>query len=437
MTVEVVSLGCRMNLSESEALRAMLAGSDDLVVVNSCAVTAEAVRQTRQAIRRARKARPDARLLVTGCAAEVERAGLAAMPEVDGLVSNLNKLDPRAYCPSPSGVSGWTAPGSPSSVRGTERPETGLGWGLSGTGDVALKRQAPPPSPPLKGRGEEGHTRAFIAVQNGCDHDCTFCIIPKGRGPSRSHAICDVLADIARHCDAGVREVVLTGVDLTSWGADLPGNPRLGALVAAILASFPALPRLRLSSLDGIEIDAQLFELLASEPRVMPHLHLSLQSGDDLILKRMKRRHSRRDAVELVAALREQRPDLAVGADIIAGFPTEDETAHRQNLSIIHELGVVHGHIFPYSARPGTPAARMPQVDPLTIKYRAAQLRSAVAEQRQGWLNGLIGTPQQILAERDGTGHAPNFARVQLPEGTPAGTLVTFAPTRVIEGLLA
>jgi len=390
VTAEVVSLGCRMNLSESESIRAMLAGSDDLVVVNSCAVTAEAVRQTRQAIRRMRKARPLARLLVTGCAAEVERASLSAMPEVDGLIANAAKLDPRA----------WNVPAAPAQPHAF-------------------------------------HTRAFVPVQNGCDHACTFCVIPQGRGASVSRPVAQILAEIAGHLGAGVREVVLTGVDLTSWGHDLPESPRLSALVTAILAEFARLPRLRLSSLDGIEIDAQLCDLLAGEPRLMPHLHLSLQSGDDLILKRMKRRHSRRDAIELVAKLRKQRPDLAVGADIIAGFPTESEAAHTNNLSIIRELGIVHGHIFPYSPRPGTPAARMPQVDHATIKRRAAELRAAVAEVRKHWLAALIEKELEVLAERDGTGHAPNFARVQLPEGTPAGSLVKITPTRVVEGLLA
>lgn len=390
MSVDVVSLGCRLNLSESERLRAMLAGGEDLVVINSCAVTAEAVRQTRQAIRRARKARPDARLLVTGCAAEVEREQLAAMPEVDGLIGNAVKLDPRA----------WNAPARHDAVAPT-------------------------------------HTRAFVQVQNGCDHACTFCIIPQGRGKSRSSTPGEVLADIARHLEGSAKEVVLTGVDLTSWGADLPEQPKLGGLVAAILNAFPQLGRLRLSSLDGIEIDDELLEILGSEPSVMPHLHLSLQSGDDLILKRMKRRHSRRDAVQLVNGLRDRRPDIAVGADIIAGFPTEDEAAHGGNLSIIRELAIVHGHIFPYSPRPGTPAARMPQTAPATIKARAAELRTAVARERESWLSSLIGRPLTVLAERDGTGHAPNFARVELPAGTTPGSIVTITPTRIIEGLLA
>ncbi|MCB2077787.1 MAG: radical SAM protein, partial [Novosphingobium sp.] len=246
MSAEVVSLGCRLNISESEEMRGLLAESDNLVVVNSCAVTSQAVRQTRQAIRRLRKAKPDARLLVTGCAAEIERDMLSAMPEVDGLVSNAAKLDPRA----------WNVP--------------------------AAQRLATP-----------RYTRAFVQVQNGCDHSCTFCVIPQGRGPGRSRPIRDVLADLASHYDNGVNEVVLTGVDLTSWGGDLPGEPGLGKLITAILDQFPGLPRLRLSSIDGAEVDDELFELLACHPRVMPHVHLSLQSGDDLILKRMKRRHSR------------------------------------------------------------------------------------------------------------------------------------------------
>ncbi len=390
MSVEVHSLGCRLNLSESEDMRTLLREADDLVVINSCAVTAEAVRQTRQAIRRARRARPDARILVTGCAAEVEREALAAMPEVDGLIPNTAKLDPRA----------WNVPSA-----------------------------APTPR-------KVGYTRGFVQVQNGCDHACTFCVIPQGRGPSRSRTIEDTLADIAVHCANGVREVVLTGVDLTSWGEDLAGTPRLGALCRAILARFPELARLRLSSVDGAEVDAELFELLASEPRLMPHLHLSLQHGHDLILKRMKRRHSRADATRLVAGLRARRPDLAIGADLMAGFPTEDAHAHGANLSIIAELGIVHGHVFPFSPRPGTPAARMPQLDPATIKARAHELRDAVSKERARWLAAQVGQPLWVLAEKDGTGHAENFARVRLPHGTVPGTLLCLTPAHVIEGIL-
>ena len=386
---QVVSLGCRLNISESERIRAMLAGENDLVVVNSCAVTSEAVRQTRQAIRRARRANPDARLIVTGCAAEVEREAIAAMPEVDGLVANTAKLDPRA----------WNVPQSPP--------------------PVAMQR-----------------TRAFVAVQNGCDHACTFCVIPQGRGTSRSLSVDEVVAEVARHVSEGAQEVVLTGVDVTSWGHDLAGRPALGAMVRTVLDRFPELPRLRMSSLDGIEVDEELFELFATERRLMPHLHLSLQHGHDLILKRMKRRHSRMQAVELVSQLRARRPDIAIGADLIAGFPTEDEAAHDANLSIVRELAIVHGHVFPFSPRPDTPAGRMPQVAPALVRERAAQLREAVARERESWLAGLLGKPLRVLAEKGGTGHAENHARVRLPDGTMPGTLRDVVPARVVEGIL-
>ena len=390
MPVEVLSLGCRLNLSESETLRAMLTGADDLVVVNSCAVTAEAVRQTRQTIRRARRARPDARLLVTGCAAETERAALGAMPEVDGLIANAAKLDPRA----------WNLPAA---------------------------TRAPAPA----------YTRAYVGVQNGCDHACTFCVIPQGRGPSRSLTEAEAIATVGAHLERGTSEVVLTGVDLTSWGHDLPGAPRLGRLVAAILRAFPGLPRLRLSSLDGIEIDPDLFDLLAGEPRVMPHVHLSLQHGHDLMLKRMKRRHTMAQARDLVDRLRALRPGIAIGADLIAGFPTEDEAMHAANLVALHELRIVHGHVFPYSARTGTPAARMPQLAPSLIRERAAELRAAAEQVRTAWLQEQLGHRLAVLAERDGTGHAENFARVRLAPGIPRGTIVTVTPNRIVEGLLA
>ena len=378
-----------MNIAESERMRAMLAGEDNLVVVNSCAVTAEALRQTRQAIRRARAAHPSARLVVTGCAAEIDRAASGAMDEVDGLIANAAKLDPRS-------------------------------WNIAA--------EAPPLAP--------ARTRAFVAVQNGCDHACTFCIIPQGRGHSRSLAVPEVLREIDAHLAAGTKEVVMTGVDLTSWGQDLPGMPQLGALVAAILDAFPALPRLRLSSVDGVEIDAALFELLAYEERVMPHLHLSLQHGADLILKRMKRRHLRRDAVDLVTRLKALRPDIAVGADLIAGFPTETEAHHAANLAIIDELGIVHAHVFPYSPRPSTPAARMPQLAREVVKARAADLRARAAARRAAWLESLVGETLPVLAERDGTGYAPNYARVALPAGTRAGDVIDVNVREVREGLL-
>lgn len=385
----IISLGCRMNIAESEKIRAMLAGESDLVVVNSCAVTGEALAQTRKAIRRARRDHPQARLMVTGCAAEIDRTQIGAMDEVDGLIANAAKLDPRA-------------------------------WNVTA--------EVPPLAP--------ARTRAFIAVQNGCDHACTFCVIPQGRGVSRSLPVAEVLREVEAHLAAGAKEAVLTGVDLTSWGHDLAGAPRLGMLVQAILEAFPALPRLRLSSVDGVEIDAALFDLLAHEPRVMPHLHLSLQHGADLILKRMKRRHLRRDAVELVGRLKALRPDIAVGADLIAGFPTETAAHHADNLSIIDELDIVHAHIFPFSPRPGTPAARMPQVDRDVVKSRAAELRDRAATRRATWLASLVGETLPILAERDGTGYAPNYARVALPAGTAAGDVVDVTVRKAKEGLL-
>lgn len=410
-TAHVVSLGCRLNLSESESIRAMLGeNAGDIVVINSCAVTSEAVRQTRQAIRRARRAHPAARLLVTGCAAEVERDAIGAMPEVDGLIANAGKLDPRAY----------NVP---------LRPREGGDLRRFSGAPISLR------SPPSLGL-TPSHTRAFIAIQNGCDHACTFCVIPQGRGPSRSLPIPEVLREVESHLGRGAAEVVLTGVDVTSWGHDLPDRPTLGELVRAILDSFATLARLRMSSLDGIEIDPLLFELFASEERVMPHLHLSLQHGHDLILKRMKRRHSRADAIDLVTRLRARRPGIAIGADLIAGFPTESAEHHAANLSIVRELGVVHGHVFPYSRRPGTPAARMPQVDSATVKSRAAELRAAVAATRAEWLASLVDKPLAVLAEKDGTGHAENFARVALSSGAQSGTILAVTPTRIEEGLL-
>ncbi|MBF9152579.1 MiaB/RimO family radical SAM methylthiotransferase [Novosphingobium jiangmenense] len=389
MSGQVVSLGCRLNIAESEAISGFLADGPPTVVVNSCAVTAEAVRQSRRAVRRLRRENPEARLVVTGCAATIEQNAFAAMAEVDAVVPNAEKLKPEVWTKTPV-----------------------------------------PPARALKGK----HTRAFVPVQNGCDHACTFCIIPQGRGTSVSLETADVIETIARH--ESVNEVVLTGVDVTSWGADLPGAPSLGDLVAAILRAFPALPRLRLSSLDGVEIDPLLFELITQEPRVMPHVHLSLQSGNDMVLKRMKRRHSRRDAVELVNRMKTARPDIAIGADLIAGFPTETPEMHADNVSIVRECAVVHGHVFPYSPRPGTPAARMPQVDPMLVKERAAEVRTEVATQRSIWLQSLLGTPAQVLAERDGTGHAGHFATYRVPEGTPVGSLVTVTPTKIVEGIL-
>ena len=397
MSSNVITLGCRLNLAESDRIRAMI--GPDTVVVNSCAVTAEATRQSRRAVRKARAEHPGARLIVTGCAATIEPDVFAAMPEVDGVVLNDAKLLPESWPES--------------------RPES---WG------PAIER-----APVARAIT---HTRAFVPVQTGCDHACTFCVIPQGRGASRSLPPLEVLRSVREHLDSGTKEVVLTGVDLTSWGADLPDRLPLGALVATILGAFPDLPRLRLSSLDGVEIDDHLFDLIAHHPRVMPHVHLSLQAGDDMVLKRMKRRHSRAQSVDLIGRLRAARPDIAIGADLIAGFPTETPAMHANSLALIAECGIVHGHVFPYSPRPGTPAARMPPVDPIEVRARATALRDAVAHERALWLSGLLHKPQAVLAERDGTGHSGAFAPYRLPPHARAGKIITITPTRIVEGML-
>lgn len=396
-------MGCRLNLAEGESIRALLTGSD-AIVVNSCAVTNEAVKQTRQAIRRARRERPDAELVVTGCAAQIDPAAFAAMPEVDRVIGNAEKLLPEAWA-------------SDAKVQ---------------VQDILAVRE----TAPHLAASFSTHARAFVEVQNGCDHRCTFCAIPFGRGNSRSVPAGAVIDRIAMLAEAH-GEVVLTGVDLTSYGHDLPGCPTLGSLVERILKHVPRLQRLRLSSLDGIEVDDRLFALLTQEPRVMPHVHLSLQAGDDMVLKRMKRRHSRAQSVALAERLRTARPEIAIGADLIAGFPTEDETMFANTLALIADCGVVHAHIFPYSPRAGTPAARMPQVAPATIRDRAARLRAAAAEQRARWLESLVGSRQQVLVERPGDrGHATNFAEVRLTAPQQTGETVNVTIARVEDGKL-
>jgi len=398
----VISLGCRLNLAESESIRALL-GESDTVVVNSCAVTNEAVKQTRQAIRRARRERPGAQLVVTGCAAQIDPASFAAMPEVDRVIGNADKLAPQA----------WAA-AEPVVVRDV----------------MALGETAPHLAAAFS-----THARAFVEVQNGCDHRCTFCAIPFGRGNSRSVPAGAVIERIAMLAESHA-EVVLTGVDLTSYGHDLPGAPDLGSLVERVLKHVPRLSRLRLSSLDGIEIDDRLFALLTQEPRVMPHVHLSLQAGDDLILKRMKRRHSRAQSVALVARLKAARSDIAIGADLIAGFPTEDETMFANSVALIDDCDIVHAHVFPYSPRTGTPAARMPQLKPALVRERAATLRAKAAARRSAWLESLVGSEQRILVERPGDrGHAPNFAEVRL-ERQEVGSIVQVQVRGVVDGVL-
>ncbi|TVV72531.1 tRNA (N(6)-L-threonylcarbamoyladenosine(37)-C(2))-methylthiotransferase MtaB [Sphingomonas solaris] len=406
---ELVTLGCRLNIAESEAIRALAADQDDLVIVNSCAVTAEAVRQAKKAIRKAARARPDSRIVVTGCAAQIEPETFAAMPEVSRVLGNADKHAATAFrFPRPAEAE----------VR---------------VSDIFAVRQ----HAPQLARAFAEHARAFVEVQTGCDHRCTFCVIPYGRGDSRSAPAGAVIDRIAALVDAGHREVVLTGVDLTSYGADLPGAPTLGGLVERILRYVPALERLRLSSLDSIEIDDRLFALVTEEPRVMPHLHLSLQSGDDMILKRMKRRHSRAQAVAMVERLKAKRPAIAIGADLIAGFPTEDEDMAANTLRLLADCDIVFGHVFPYSPRAGTPAARMPQLPRETIRTRARALRDAADRRRAGWLDSLVGTRQSMLVERDGlTGHAANFARIRLDAPATPGAIVAVSISRVEDDAL-
>jgi threonylcarbamoyladenosine tRNA methylthiotransferase MtaB len=397
--VEVLSFGCRLNLVESEVIRreAAAAGRANLVVVNSCAVTAEAVKQARQSIRRIKRDRPEAEIIVTGCAAETERGTFAAMPEVTGIIGNAAKTR----------ATSWRIGASPA-------PADIMA--VSGPAPVLADTPA-------------GHTRCFVQVQTGCDHRCTFCIIPFGRGNSRSVPLAEVVATIAARVEDGVPEVVLTGVDLTSWGHDLGEGRRLGDLVQAILAGVPGLRRLRLSSIDSIEADPALIEAIASEPRLMPHLHLSLQAGDDLILKRMKRRHSREDAIRFCVEIRARRPEIVFGADIIAGFPTETEAMFSQSLALVEDCGLTHLHVFPFSPRPGTPAARMPQQPSGVARERAARLRTAGEAALQRHLERQRGRTLEVLTENGSIGRSADFTPVRLAAGTPPGRFQTVTIT--------
>jgi threonylcarbamoyladenosine tRNA methylthiotransferase MtaB len=393
------TLGCRLNAYETEAMKGLAAdaGVGDAVVVNSCAVTAEAVRQARQQIRRLRRDHPEARVVVTGCAAQTDPAGFAAMPEVDLVLGNGEKLRPEAWARLAGG--------------GAARVEVG---------DIMAERRTS--APLIDGLGTRA--RAYVQVQTGCDHRCTFCIIPYGRGNSRSVPAATVVAQVARLRDRGFNEVVLTGVDLTSWGADLEGTPRLGDLVAAVLAGAPDLPRLRLSSIDQVEADPRLLEAIAGEPRLMPHLHLSLQSGDDLILKRMKRRHLRDDAIGFCETVRRARPEVVFGADLIAGFPTESEAMFEGTLRLVEECGLTWLHVFPYSARAGTPAARMPQVAASAIRDRAARLRAVGARRVETHLARANGAQVSLLMERADLGRTEGFALARLTGPAAPGSVV-------------
>ncbi len=395
--VDIITFGCRLNTYESEVMRreAEGAGLNNAILVNTCAVTAEAVRQAKQTIRRARRDNPHARIIVTGCAAQTEAEGFADMDEVDAVLGNEEKLTSASYRRLPDfGVS------AEEKIRVNDI--------------MSVKATAPQMVDAIEGRA-----RAFVQVQNGCDHRCTFCIIPFGRGNSRSVPMGAVVEQVNKLTANGYREVVVTGVDATSYGADLPGRPTLGKLARTILNEVPEIERLRLSSIDSIEADDHLMELIAGEPRFMPHLHLSLQHGDDMMLKRMKRRHLRADAVDFCNTVRALRPDMAFGADIIAGFPTETEAMFESALSLVDDCDLAYLHVFPYSPREGTPAARMPQHDRGLIKQRAARLREKGNEAHQRHLERMIGTAQRVLIERPGLGRAENFTLVETGDGRP------------------
>jgi threonylcarbamoyladenosine tRNA methylthiotransferase MtaB len=395
--VEVVTFGCRLNAYESEQARARALGDglDNAVIFNTCAVTGEAVRQARQAIRRARRERPDAKLIVTGCAAQIEPDTFAAMAEVDAVLGNGLKSAPGAYARE--------ALETRVRVDDIDSIHETAGHLVDGLTDRA---------------------RAYVEVQNGCDHRCTFCVIPYGRGPSRSAGAGEVVDRVRRLTAQGYKEVVLTGVDMTSWGADLPGSPTLGQLVARILKLVPELPRLRLSSIDAAEIDPDLLRCLAEEPRLAPHLHLSLQSGDDMILKRMKRRHSRDQALALVEQVRAVRPDVAFGADLIAGFPTETDEMFDNTLAFVAEAGLSYLHVFPFSPRPGTPAAKMPELPRALVKGRAERLRARGSELLAAHLRRQVGRTVEALVEREGLARAADFTEVRFDGEAAPGEII-------------
>jgi threonylcarbamoyladenosine tRNA methylthiotransferase MtaB len=409
MSVDVLTFGCRLNTYESEVIRrhAVAAGLADVVVVNTCAVTAEAERQARQAIRRAKRERPQARIIVTGCAAQTNPGQFATMAEVERVIGNDDKIAGEA----------WIAAGEALA----QPPDFGIGGEqkIVVNDIMSVKETAAHLI-----EGVEGRSRAYVQVQNGCDHRCTFCIIPFGRGNSRSVPMGEVVTQVRRLADNGYREVVLTGVDLTSYGADLPGAPKLGTLVRQILRHVGTLARLRLSSLDCVEIDDELFAAFAEEPRLMPHLHLSLQAGDDLILKRMKRRHSRAAAVALCERLRRLRPGMVFGADIIAGFPTEDEAMFARSLDLVGDCGLTYLHVFPYSPRPGTPAARMPQVSREIAKDRARRLREAGEAALRRHLDGEVGARRSVLTETNDSGRSEHFTAVRFDRPVEPGIVV-------------
>ena len=396
---QIVTFGCRLNAYESEAIRARAteAGLADAIIFNTCAVTSEAVRQSRQAIRKARRANPHAKIIVTGCAAQTEPATYAEMVEVDAVLGNAEKLDASNY--------------SAFGVESAERVRVNDIMSVTETAAQFVD-------------SFEGRARAFLQVQNGCDHRCTFCVIPYGRGNSRSVPMGAVIEEARRLVEAGFPELVLTGVDLTAYGAGLPGTPGLGQLVAKILKLVPELKRLRISSIDSIETDATLMRAIAEEERLMPHFHLSVQAGDDMILKRMKRRHLRRHTIEFCDAVRRLRPEAAFGADLIAGFPTETDEMAQNTLNLVAEAGLTYLHVFPFSPRPGTPAARMPQTPRNLVKARAAALRAKGEAMLAAHFSALRATEQILLVEQDGMGRTPSFALAQFADDRAPGTFV-------------
>lgn len=379
---------------------------DDVIIFNTCAVTKEAERQAKQAIRRAKRVNPDAKIIVTGCSAQISPEKYAEMPEVDRIIGNDLKLKPETW-----------------GIKGEERVLVNDIMSVKETASHLVE-------------GFEGRARAFIQVQNGCDHRCTFCVIPYGRGNSRSVAIGEIVNQVRALVEAGYKEIVMTGVDVTSYGSDLPGTPTLGQMIRRVLALVPELPRLRLSSLDPVEMDEDLWRLVAEEPRLMPHLHMSLQAGDDMILKRMKRRHLRADAIRMCERARGYRPDIAFGADIIAGFPTETEEMFQNTLNIVEECNLTFLHVFPYSERPGTPAAKMPQVFPEVRKERAARLRAKGDEQLAKFLTFHVKQLRQVIVEKDNYGHTEHFAPVRLNRTLEPGSLVSVSTDSVGDGFL-
>lgn len=403
MSIEIITLGCRLNTYESEVMRqkATEAGLDNAIIVNTCAVTAEAVRQARQSIRRARRENPDARIVVTGCAVQTDPQAFADMEEIDRVLGNADKLEAESFA--------FDVP-----------RERVIVNDIMSVRETASHLVA----------GFDGRARAFVQVQNGCDHRCTFCIIPFGRGPSRSVPAGAVVDDIKRLVQQGVREIVLTGVDMTSYGADLPGAPKLGRLVEQILRLVPDLPRLRLSSLDVAECDALLVDIASSEVRFMPHLHLSLQAGHDMILKRMKRRHTTEQAVAFCSSLRVRRPEMAFGADLIAGFPTETDEMFAATLQHVRDCGLTYLHVFPFSARARTPAARMPQLGGAVIKDRAQRLRALGAEMLAQHLASLVGHEVDVLVEQDELARSPTYAPIKLTAAQRAGAILRAKVTR-------